>query len=198
MKSLMIVACLVAVAVTLAVLATGGPGYTEDKPAKADAVTAATGSLGNDGTDTVNMEDVIGFLDAHRMGYFATVEDGRPRVRAFAIFKIEDGTIYFSTHNDGATFQQLKEVPHAEFITNDPKTYTTLRVSGDVVFVDDMETKRKAIQSDPMMARMYTGEKEKDFEMFYLVNVEPIWWGMWEFPEEMQEAEEQTEMGEGE
>lgn len=190
MRGLLVVMCL-AVLVSLAFLTVGNPGYTGDEPAKADAVTAATGSPGMGGADTVNMEDVISFADAHRMGYLATVEDGKPRVRAFAIMKIEGDTIYLSTHNTGATFQQIKKVPRVEFITNDPETYTTLRISGDVVFVEDMEFKRKVLQADPMMAKMFEGEKEKTFELFYLVNVEPNWWGMWEFPEEMQGGAEE-------
>jgi len=197
MRGLLVVICL-AVLVSVAFLTMGDPGYTGDEPAKADAVTGATGSLGMGGTDTVNMEEVISFADAHRMGYLATVEDGRPRVRAFAIMKIEGDTLYLSTHNDGATFQQIKKVPHVEFITNDPQTYTTLRISGDVVFVEDMDIKRKTLQADPMMAKMFEGEKEKTFELFYLVNVVPNWWGMWEFPEEMQEMEEEAETDAGE
>ena len=190
MRGLLVVISL-AVLVSVAFLTMGDPGYTGDEPDKADAVTGATGSLGIGGADTVNMEDVIAFADAHRMGYLATVEDGRPRVRAFAIMKIEGDTLYLSTHNDGATFEQIKKTPHVEFITNDPKTYTTLRISGDVVFVEDMDIKRKTLQADPMMAKKFEGEKEKTFELFYLVNVEPNWWGMWEFPEEMQGGAEE-------
>ena len=68
---------------------------------------------------------------------------------------------------------------------------TPLRISGDVVFVEDMEIKRKTLEADPMMSRMFAGDKEKTFELFYLVNVEPNWWGMWEFPEEMQGGAEE-------
>jgi uncharacterized pyridoxamine 5'-phosphate oxidase family protein len=184
MRSLLVVIAL-AVLVSIAFLTLGDPGCAGDEPVKADAVTAATGSPGMGGTDTVNMEDVIGFADAHKYGYLATIDNGKPRVRGFAIMKIEGDTLYFGTHNTGATSMQLREVPHAEFITNDPKTYTTLRISGDVVFVEDKEIKRKALEADPMMAKMFKG-RENTFEYFYLVNIEPNWWGMWEFPEDMQ------------
>ncbi len=198
MKGLLAVTCLAAI-FAAAVLAVGDPGYTEDKTAKADAVTAATGSQGMGGTAEVNMKDVLEFAGKHRMGYFATVENGKPKVRAYSIMKIEGETIYFGTDRNGASYLQLQKVPYGEFVSMDPETYTTLRIAGEVKFVDDMELIKKTVEADPMLAKMYPGEKVKDFGMFYFIKVEPNWFGMWEFPEELQQTEpEEGEMKEGE
>ena len=178
MRGLLVVICL-AVLVSVAFLTLGDPGYTEDKPAEADAVTAATGSLGVGGADEVNMKDVLEFVGKNMMGYFATVENGKPRVRAYSIMKIEGDTLYFGTDINGASYLQLKKVPYAEWISMDPQTWTALRIAGEVKFVEDMETKRKAIEENPMLAKMYAGDKAQEFGMFYLVNIEPNWFGIW-------------------
>ena len=82
---------------------------------------------------------------------------------------------------------QLKDNLLAEWVTMDPATYTTLRILGEVVFVDDMETKREAIASIPMLQKMYAGEKAKEFEMFYLRDIELNWFGFSQAPKEAQE-----------
>jgi uncharacterized pyridoxamine 5'-phosphate oxidase family protein len=188
MKGLLAVMC-IAVLFALAVLPLGQPVHTQEKPAEADAVTAATGSLGVGGTDEVNMKDVLDFASRNMMGFFATVENGKPRVRAYSIMKIEGDTLYFGTDINGASYLQLKKVPYAEWISMDPQTWTALRIAGEVKFVEDMETKRKAIAENPMLAKMYAGDKEQDFGMFYLVNIEPNWFGIWEMPEELMDPD---------
>ena len=188
MKGFLVVMCL-AVLVSVAFLTMGGPGYTEDKTAGADAVTAATGSLGAGGADEVNMKDVLDFASKNMMGYFATVENGKPRVRAYSIMKIEGDTLYFGTDINGASYLQLKKVPYAEWISMDPQTWNALRIAGRVEFVEDVEAKRKAIAENPMLAKMYAGDKEQDFGMFYLVDIEPNWFGIWEMPEELMDPD---------
>ena len=133
------------------------------------------------------MEAAIDFIQKNMMGFLATVDNGRPRVRAFAVLKIQADTLYFSTANTKAVFQQLKNEPYAEWVAMDSQTYTTLRVHGEVVFVDDMEMKREMIAANPMLKKMYSGEKQKEFEIFYLRNVELNWFGFSQAPKEIQE-----------
>jgi uncharacterized pyridoxamine 5'-phosphate oxidase family protein len=66
-------------------------------------------------------------------------------------------------------------VPYAEWIGMDPQTYTTLRIFGQVVFVDDIETKRQIIAGNPMIKDLYAGEREKEFELFYLTDIKTNW-----------------------
>ncbi|MFH1312998.1 MAG: pyridoxamine 5'-phosphate oxidase family protein [Candidatus Eisenbacteria bacterium] len=179
--------------VALVTLMTQNPAYTEDKeqsekPAKADAVTMATAPPPDFKHD---MEAALEFIEKNPLGFLATVDNGKPRVRAFSILKTEGDTLYFGTSNTRAVFVQLKDNLLAEWVTMDPTTYTTLRVLGEVVFVDDIEMKREVIASMPMLEKMYAGEKEKEFEMFYLRNVELNWFGFSLAPKEAQEEMDQ-------
>lgn len=61
------------------------------------------------------MEEVIKFLQENRMGSFATVENGKPRVRPWGFMMEEDGRFYFCTGNTKDVFKQLKQTPFMEF-----------------------------------------------------------------------------------
>jgi uncharacterized pyridoxamine 5'-phosphate oxidase family protein len=144
----------------------------QNQAAEADAVTTATGKPWEHGE---NLDAVIEFVMNNRMGFFATVDDGKPRIRAWGMMDYADGRFYFGTANTKDVFTQLKAVPYAEWISMDPQTYTTLRISGKVVFVDDIEMKRKIIAANPMIKDLYSGEKEKEFELFYLADISTNW-----------------------
>jgi uncharacterized pyridoxamine 5'-phosphate oxidase family protein len=190
-KWITVALCALAVIVALFAPATGDHCSTGEGGKKADTVTGASGSLGKGGADSMNMEDVLAFAQKNQMGYLATVEGGKPKVRAFTILKVQGDTLYFSTNNKGATYPQLRKAPFIEWIAMDPQTYTTLRISGKVVFVEDMDVKRQAIKANPMLTSMYSGDAETEFEMFYIVDLEPNWFGMWEMPDALKEEAEE-------
>ena len=181
-----------AVVMAVVLVTAYNPAHTEDKEesektGEADAVTMATAPPPGSEYD---MAAAMEFFGKNPFGFLATVDNGKPRVRAFSVLKIEGDTLYFGTSNDRAVFVQLKETLLAEWVAMDPKTYMTVRAFGQVVFIDDMETKRAAIASSPMLREMYTEENEHEFEMFYLPSPELSWFIM---PTEAEEEEEKTE-----
>lgn len=123
------------------------------------------------------MSKELNFIKENPMGFLATTdENGKPRVRGFGIMITEDNRILFGTSNKRRTFNQVKVNPHAEWITKS-KNSTTLRVSGDVVIEEDMQIKLSTIENNPVTKKLYAG-REKEFEMFYLENVEYDWFEM--------------------
>jgi uncharacterized pyridoxamine 5'-phosphate oxidase family protein len=174
---------MIAVVGLLATTVFRNPGYAQDEPRKAeateameiDAVTTATGRPWERGPE---LKGVTEFSQKNRMGFLATVDQGKPRVRAFGLMKIAGDTLYFGTSNKKDVYKQLMEVPYAEWIAMDPQTYTTLRVFGEVVFVDDLEMKRQIIAGNPMIRDLYSGERERDFELFYMRKTEANWFAI--------------------
>lgn len=154
--------------------------------ADADAVTMATAPPPDYPHD---MKAAAEFLEAARMGFLATVEDGMPRVRAWGHIKMEGETLYFATDNTKAVYQQLRAVPYAEYITMNMETFSTLRVYGEVVFVDDIDLKKKTLEENEMLKMMFSGEREKAFELFYMRDVELNWFAFSQTPEDVQESE---------
>jgi uncharacterized pyridoxamine 5'-phosphate oxidase family protein len=185
MKKHSVVSVLAAAALILLVIVlVRTPGIAGDDPKKdaaseqqgqakdVDAVTTATGKPWKHGED---MTEEVEFIQKNPMGFLATVDEGMPRVRAWGFMKYEDGKILFGTDNTKDVFKQLSAVPYAEWISMDAQTFTTLRVFGKVVFVDDIEMKRKIIAGNAWIKDMYSGEKEKDFEVFYLTDMKSNW-----------------------
>ncbi|MCT4686882.1 pyridoxamine 5'-phosphate oxidase family protein [Vallitalea sp.] len=123
------------------------------------------------------MSKELNFIKENPMGFLATVdENGKPRVRGFGLMITEDNRILFGTSNKRRTIKQLKVNPYAEWITKS-KNSSTLRISGDVVIEEDMQTKLNTIQNNPVIKKLYAG-REDEFEMFYLDNVEYDWFEM--------------------
>ncbi len=148
--------------------------------AKIDALTTATSAPNFDVKPVKRGDDMteIGeFLKAHRMGFLATVDNGKPRIRAFGMMDLQGEKLIFSTSNKKDVFKQLKKEPYAEWIVMDQKTMKTLRVLGEVVFISDNAVKEKLVAGNAMLKKMYSGDRAKELEMFNLYILEANWFG---------------------
>jgi uncharacterized pyridoxamine 5'-phosphate oxidase family protein len=114
------------------------------------------------------MEEVIRFLNQNRLGYLATVENGKPRVRPWGFIFEEDGKFWFCTNNTKNVFKQLREVPCIEFSCSNPEFNTWLRISGNITFSGNKAVKEKIFQSNPMLKNMYQSADNPIFEVFCL------------------------------
>jgi uncharacterized pyridoxamine 5'-phosphate oxidase family protein len=155
------------------------------KAADADAVTMATAPPPDYPHD---MKAAAEFLETVGMGFLATVENGMPKLRAWGHIKMEGDRLYFATDNSKAVYQQLKAVPYAEYAVMNPATFRTLRIFGKVVFIEDPDIKKKTLEENDMLRMIFSGEKEKTFEMFYMTDVELNWFAFSQAPEEAQEG----------
>jgi len=77
----------------------------------------------------------------------------------------EENRIVLATSNKKKVFRQLKANPHAEWISMS-KNSSTLRVSGDVVFEDDMKTKLNIIENNPVIKKLYARREDEFVEDF--------------------------------
>lgn len=103
--------------------------------------------------------------------YFATNEDGQPRVRPFNAVMEFDGKVYFYTNNHKTAFMQMRNCPKIELCAVlDEDGDRWLRVSGDVIFDERVEAKQAMIEANPKLKSMYSAS-DKIFEVFFLDNV---------------------------
>ena len=120
------------------------------------------------------MNEVIEFLKENPVQYFATVGlDNKSKVRPFQ-FMIEDGgKLYFCTNNEKDVFKQIKNNPYVEVCVSNSK-FQWMRLNGKVKFSNDMDIKKKVIESSPLVKSLYKTADNPIFEIFYLEDAKAI------------------------
>lgn len=114
------------------------------------------------------MKEVVKFLEENPVQYLATVgEDGKPKVRPFMFNLEREGKLYFCTSNQKTVYKQIKKVPYIEVTTASPE-FAWIRLSGKVVFSDDVEIKKAIIEGNEIVKSQYQTADNPTFEIFYL------------------------------
>ena len=90
------------------------------------------------------MDKIVEFLKENPIGSFATIKDGKPKVRPWGVMMMEDGKFYFTTANTKEVYKQLQETPYLEFTCSN-KEGNWLRLSGEAIFTKDLEIKKKVM-----------------------------------------------------
>lgn len=113
------------------------------------------------------MEEVMKILTEGNIGYLATVEDGKPRVRPFGFGFEEDGKYFFCTNNTKDVYTQLKNIPYAEYSVTS-KNMITVRIRGKIEFTNDISKKEKTIAASGLVRSIYKTADNPIFEIFYI------------------------------
>lgn len=120
------------------------------------------------------MNEVINFLRENPVQYFATIGlDGNPKVRPFQFMIEEDNKLFFCTSNQKDVFSEIKNTPSVELCISNEK-FEWMRLSGDVVFSNDLEIKNKVIESSELVKSIYKTADNSTFEIFYLNNAKAV------------------------
>ncbi|MDR3077588.1 MAG: pyridoxamine 5'-phosphate oxidase family protein [Planctomycetota bacterium] len=114
--------------------------------------------------------DYQAFLAANPLGIMTTVEDGRPRTRAFQFLWVDNGRVYFSTGAGKDVAKQMRANPNVSFCTRNPEFNVVLSVDGKVSFSSDAGLKKRALDEYPALKDIY---KSADNPEFTLIFIEP-------------------------
>jgi uncharacterized pyridoxamine 5'-phosphate oxidase family protein len=114
------------------------------------------------------MSVVADFLIKSRVQYLATIGlDDKPKVRPFQFMLEEGGRLYFCTSNQKPVFGEMQKHSYVEFCASG-ENYSWLRLSGRVVFSNDLELKAKIQAASPLVKSIYRTPDNPAFEIFYL------------------------------
>lgn len=119
------------------------------------------------------MNDLIDFLFQNPICSFATIENGKPRVRPIGFQFFEHGRFYFITSNKKEVYRQIIDVPYAEF-SSVSKDLITVRVRGSIVVDNDTKKKEIALANSPIARKKYRSAQNPHLELFYLHEGEAI------------------------
>ena len=120
------------------------------------------------------MNEVIEFLTANPVVCLATVdENNKPRVRPFQFMFEHQNRLYFCTNNTKDVFRQLQANPCVELAVS-TKEGAWLRISGNVVFTDDLKAKSYILDHNNLVKSIYKDVYNPTFEVFYIEHVNAV------------------------
>lgn len=114
------------------------------------------------------MNEIIKFLKENPVQYFATVGlDGKAKVRPFQFMLEEKGKLYFCTSNQKEVFSEIEKNPYVEICSSNP-SFAWIRLSGKVVFSNDLNIKEKVLNASELVKSIYKEASNPIFEVFSL------------------------------
>ena len=98
--------------------------------------------------------------------YFATVEEGEPRVRPFGFAMVFEDRLYLGCGTHKAAYAQLVKDPHLEVCAF--KDGSFVRIRGKAVMDDRDEVQKAMYESAPFLEKTYNAETGHHHICFYL------------------------------
>lgn len=105
--------------------------------------------------------------DQTAIGFLATIDNGKPRVRPWGFMFEENGRLYFSTASTKDVYRQLIAVPFIEY-SKTTKDMVWIRISGEIQFDEDVKKKEKVLELIPFLKQRYQSADNPVFKVFYL------------------------------
>ncbi len=103
------------------------------------------------------LKKALAFLREHNEAAFATVEDGKPKIRVFQIMRVVGPNLYFATAPHKEVYRQLQSNPNVEILAMAGNL--SVRVTGRAVFPDFRQKSH---------FRCLKGSEVQDFRAFLL------------------------------
>lgn len=103
----------------------------------------------------MNKKEILDFLNVNRLCFMATVEGNRPRVRAMDTYRADEDGILYYTHKQKDVYKQIAGNPEVEICYHDANKSTTIRVSGRMETVEDLELKKEIMDTLPFLKQAY-------------------------------------------
>ena len=104
--------------------------------------------------------------------YFATVENGEPRVRPFGFTMFFEDKLYFGCGTHKAAYCQMQANPHVELCAFNNGCF--VRIRGTVVFDDRPEVQNAMYKAGPFLKETYNEETGYHHICFYLKDMSAI------------------------
>ena len=98
---------------------------------------------------------------------FATINDGEPSARMIDVMFVEEDGLYFTTARGKSFYRQLTANPCVA-ICGMNEEYVSVRLVGDVRFCEDKGVVDKIFDLNPVMNKLYPGDKRYVLEGIHL------------------------------
>ena len=110
------------------------------------------------------MKEAFDFLSEHPDVAFATVENGKPKIRVFQIMRQEGTTLWFATSPHKEAYRQLRINPNIELLAMAGNV--SVRITGEAYFDVPDSLCKEIYETNPVLPRLY--ERYSDLVYFRL------------------------------
>jgi pyridoxamine 5'-phosphate oxidase len=124
----------------------------------------------------MDVNNVYEFANTNPLCYLATTEGDQPRVRAFLMWYAADEGLYFQTAASKDVYRQLKANPKVEVCFYATQSGAMMRATGRVVFLDDLELKKKLLDELPYMKNIIKSPNDPELVIFRVQDGEAAFW----------------------
>ena len=134
--------------------------------------------------------DIINFAKENKTTFIATVEKDQPRVRGLGMLWADETGFYFQTAAEKNIYNQLKNNPKIELCIvhfDEKNGNTMLRIEGKAEFVDDLEIKKKVLESRKFLKGHGFTPESPGLIIFKVSKGQAYFWNMttnWEYPKQ--------------
>ena len=131
----------------------------------------------------MDFKDCTKFAEEQHVAYFATEENGQPRVRPIGLWFANEKGFYFQSSSAKTFGRQLQKNPRCELCFYDPdkggNIGTVMRVAGEVEFLDDIDLRTKIMEERPFLKNQgLTGPEDPRLLVFRVSKGEAFFWTM--------------------
>lgn len=129
----------------------------------------------------MKLTDCVKFANENPLAWLATADGDQPHVRGMGMWYADETGFYFQTSTMKDMVRQLEENNKVEFAFFKPEEMvgTMLRVSGEIEFLDDLETKKKVLADRPFLKDFGLTAESPELIVFRISKGEAHFWD-WE------------------
>ena len=114
------------------------------------------------------MIDFAAILKQNPNGVLATRNGDSVRTRVFQYLFADGKKVYFCTSSEKAVYAQMKANPDVSFCTYSQGFNPVLSINGNVVFVDDIALKTRALDENPLIRDIFKTPDNPVFSLFFI------------------------------
>jgi uncharacterized pyridoxamine 5'-phosphate oxidase family protein len=125
-------------------------------------------------------KDIVRFVNNNPTAFVATVERGKPRVRAMLVFSCDTTEIIFVAGKGKGMCAELENDPRLEVCFYDHNETKTLRIEAAAEFFVDRELSRRIVEKWPLSEMYADGPENTAFVTFRIRHGKAEFWSLYD------------------
>jgi pyridoxamine 5'-phosphate oxidase len=105
----------------------------------------------------MDKKEILAFIVKNPMGYLATVEDNKARVRGMETFRADEKGLIFYTSKVKDVYKQIAKNPEVEVCYF---AETQIRVRGKMEILEDLTLKKEIVEKRPFLKPIFENKYE--------------------------------------